>query len=582
VAAGSTRYVAPSGDNTDNDCTAQAAPCQTIQYAVDQADAGDTISIVTGTYDESVQIRKSLTLLGSGATGSGRSTIDGDGSDPSIFVDGIDTNSPPNVTVEQVDVSDNQTDGILVDAASLIVTDSAVSHNGDNGIDVEGQSTAGITSSTVESNAQNGVLVDSRNDATGAPTVTVDRSTVDSNLHGGVDVEDGEGDVTGSTLDGNIGAGMVLDGAGASGSLTRSTVSNTDPFTDGGGDPFGGGVLVFPGGGVTIDTSTIYGNTGQGVFSDLGNTTIDNSTISGTRPPASGSTAPAGGIAVDTAAAPPHAPVPEADSSAALTVTGTVVADNISVNDCNGTVTDGGYNLDSDGSCGWTHKASISHGHARLGPLAGNTGPTQTVLPAASSDAIDAIPAGAASCSTSAKDQRGVSRPQGHRCDIGAVEVRRGPQITARVTSAHGTRHGWYRTPVTVHFTCTTHGAPLTRPCPSAVTLRHSGRGQSVTRTITATEGGTHTVKVRHLDIDRVKPHVRVRGVRDGAVYTGTAPRPRCVAHDALSGVASCHVVVHKHKRTLTYRAVATDRAGNKRRVSGHYRMRAAALRNTP
>jgi hypothetical protein len=41
-------------------------------------------------------------------------------------------------------------------------------------------------------------------------------------------------------------------------------------------------------------------------------------------------------------------------------------------------------------------------------------------------------------------------------------------------------------------------------------------------------------------------------------------------------------VMVHKHGRSFTYKAAATDRAGNKRRVSGSYRMRAAALHNTP
>jgi hypothetical protein len=572
VAAVSTRYVAPTGEDSDNDCTVSASPCQTIQYAVDQANAGDSISIARGTYGESVQIHKSLTLVGSGATGSGRSTIDGDGSDPSIFVDGFDTNSPPDVTVEDLDVSGNQADdGILVDGGSLTVRASRVSTNQDNGIDVDGPSTAHVTGSTVNGNGQDGVHVDNPNDETSAPTVIVALSTVDRNGDGGVIVYQGEADVTSSTLGSNFGAGMVLAGGETSGSLTTSTVSNTVPITNAGGDPFGGGVLVFPGGGVTIDTSTIYRNTGQGVLSYVGSvTTIENSTISGTRRPASGNTLPAGGIAVATN---PNAPAQVDDSSAALTVTGTIVADNTSIDDCSGAVTDDGYNLDSDGSCAWTTTHSISNGHAKLGPLADNTGPTETLLPAKGSDAIDAIPTGSANCTKSAKDQRGVSRPQRSRCDIGAVEVRPAPQISARVTSRHGTRHGWYRTPVTVHFTCITHGATLTRPCPSAVTLSHSAGGQSVTRRITATDGGTDTVRVRRLNIDRVKPHVRVTGVHDGAVYTGTPPRPRCVARDALSGVASCHVAVHKHGRRFVYRAVATDRAGNKRTVSGSYRM---------
>jgi hypothetical protein len=57
-----------------------------------------------------------------------------------------------------------------------------------------------------------------------------------------------------------------------------------------------------------------------------------------------------------------------------------------------------------------------------LGPLADNGGPTQTRLPQQGSPLLDAIPA--AECAPEiATDQRGVARPQGGFCDIGAVEV---------------------------------------------------------------------------------------------------------------------------------------------------------------
>lgn len=55
----------------------------------------------------------------------------------------------------------------------------------------------------------------------------------------------------------------------------------------------------------------------------------------------------------------------------------------------------------------------------KLGPLADNGGPTMTIAPAADSPARDA--ASAAACP--ATDQRGVSRPQGSGCDIGAYEL---------------------------------------------------------------------------------------------------------------------------------------------------------------
>jgi predicted outer membrane repeat protein len=59
-----------------------------------------------------------------------------------------------------------------------------------------------------------------------------------------------------------------------------------------------------------------------------------------------------------------------------------------------------------------------------LGPLADNGGSTLTMLPGADSPAVDA--GNDATCAASlvnGLDQRGFPRPQGHHCDIGAVEV---------------------------------------------------------------------------------------------------------------------------------------------------------------
>ena len=61
-----------------------------------------------------------------------------------------------------------------------------------------------------------------------------------------------------------------------------------------------------------------------------------------------------------------------------------------------------------------------------LGALANNGGPTQTLLPQTGSPLIDAIPTSTCGSGPSAgitTDQRGVTRPQGPACDIGAVEV---------------------------------------------------------------------------------------------------------------------------------------------------------------
>jgi hypothetical protein len=58
--------------------------------------------------------------------------------------------------------------------------------------------------------------------------------------------------------------------------------------------------------------------------------------------------------------------------------------------------------------------------------LANNGGPTKTVALLRGSPALNAIPKGENGCATAtdriATDQRGVARPQGPACDIGAFE----------------------------------------------------------------------------------------------------------------------------------------------------------------
>lgn len=75
-----------------------------------------------------------------------------------------------------------------------------------------------------------------------------------------------------------------------------------------------------------------------------------------------------------------------------------------------------GHNLSSDRSCFLTAPGDHPGTDPQLGPLAGNGGPTWTQALLAGSPAIDA----ATACP--ARDQRGVARPQGRRCDIGAYE----------------------------------------------------------------------------------------------------------------------------------------------------------------
>lgn len=92
-------------------------------------------------------------------------------------------------------------------------------------------------------------------------------------------------------------------------------------------------------------------------------------------------------------------------------------------------VTDDGYNISDDTTCGFSATGSQNSTNPMLAGLANNGGPTQTIALLLGSPAIDAIPA--ADCTDQSSppqpittDQRGMPRPDAAEdvCDIGAYE----------------------------------------------------------------------------------------------------------------------------------------------------------------
>jgi hypothetical protein len=164
---------------------------------------------------------------------------------------------------------------------------------------------------------------------------------------------------------------------------------------------------------VTLTASTLSGNSstgeGGGIFTAVGVLDLTESTLSNNRGTGGG-----GGIYND---------------SGTLSAAGTIVADSSAGADCAGfqnVTDDAGYNLADDGSCGFTGPHSMSDTDPYLGPLNNNGGPTATQAPALGSPALDQIPLGTTGNGVTlcpGTDQRGVARPQGPECDIGAVEL---------------------------------------------------------------------------------------------------------------------------------------------------------------
>jgi uncharacterized delta-60 repeat protein len=103
----------------------------------------------------------------------------------------------------------------------------------------------------------------------------------------------------------------------------------------------------------------------------------------------------------------------------AVMMTNTIVCCASSQTNVYGAIIDGGHNICSDGSANFTSPSSYSKVDPLLGPLGayGGLTPTLSLLPA--SPAIDA--GDDSVCPPT--DQRGVPRPKGSACDIGAFEL---------------------------------------------------------------------------------------------------------------------------------------------------------------
>src|SRR4029077_11250747 len=111
---------------------------------------------------------------------------------------------------------------------------------------------------------------------------------------------------------------------------------------------------------------------------------------------------------------------------ASTTLVMTILANPVGGSNCNTNgkaFIDNGYNLASDSSCGLSSaQHSLSSTNPQLVALASNGGATQTMALPLTSPAVNAIPTSFNGCSGST-DQRGVARPQGAGCDVGAFET---------------------------------------------------------------------------------------------------------------------------------------------------------------
>jgi hypothetical protein len=188
--------------------------------------------------------------------------------------------------------------------------------------------------------------------------------------------------------------------------LTDSTISGNRAGRNGGGL---GATLMYCNFPETVTNVTFSGNTaatldstGVGGGLTISSTILTNVTITGNSAP----TGHGGGVA-------------SAGSCLMTILLNTIVAGSGPGGGCSGTLPSDGHNISSDDTCNFNGPGDQNSTDPLLGVLAGNGGPTATHALLPGSPAIDA----GDDLRCPAVDQRGVLRPQGGPCDVGAYEV---------------------------------------------------------------------------------------------------------------------------------------------------------------
>jgi len=388
VVQAATIYVDESAPGANNG-SSWANAYTDLQTALAAASSGDEIWVAKGTYKPgtvqtaSFQLKNGVALYGGYPSGGGSR-----------------------------DWKNNET--IL--SGDLIGNDADWANRSDNSYHVVigsgTNNTAVLDGFTVSSGCANGTYPNERGggmyNSPGSPTVSnCTFSGNKANAGGGVQNESSSPTVTNCTFSGNeaqVGGGMY-NIAGSNPTVTNCTFSGNTAWP--GSEPGGGG-MYNDNSSPTVTNCTFSGNTGGDNGGGMCN--FDNSSPTVTNCTFSGNTASGGsggGIY---------------NTGSNTTLKNTILAGN-APDDCYGSVTSLGYNLEGSTTCGCTQTTDQQNTDPLLGPLQDNGGPTYTCALLPGSPAIDAIPPpynGAP-----ATDQRGVTRPQpaGGYCDIGAVEM---------------------------------------------------------------------------------------------------------------------------------------------------------------
>jgi hypothetical protein len=350
-------------------------------------------------------------------------------------------------------------------------------------------------------------------------TVNISGLTVENgsgNPAGGILFPSGTLTLTNDTFSGNQGyfAGAIDEYA--AGQLTATG----DTFTGNSGAD--GGAIFTRGTTTTLTDDTFYGNSGT----NGGALAVGGGTVTATDDTFAGNSASSAGAAIYNSGF-------GGGETGQVTIADSVLADSTAGQDCSGSVTDGGYNVDDDGSCQLSSSTgSLSDNpNIGLGPLQYNGGTTETAAIGTNSSAFELVPP--ANC-TVATDQRGDPRPgvSGQNCDAGAYEYQAAAQTISWPGEPTAGRVGQKRTlsatgggsgnPVVFSIDATSGKGACYVSGPDGTALRLTAGGTCV---IDANQAGGNG----YLPAPQVQDSFKVIRIAQTITFTSTPPKPALV-----------------------------------------------------
>jgi CSLREA domain-containing protein len=361
-------------------------------------------------------------LPGAHVTLSGMTIRNGD---PGGNADGGGIRVLGSLTLSNSSIDSNHGGGISNNGGGLVLRDVSVTNN-TSGYGILNQNLAALNfdGGSVSGNQGGGI-------SNATSSATLNHLLIADNTSGG-GVRNGGSNLThltlsNSTVTGNAatsGGGISNAGVGAVVDIYSTSIIANKASVSGGG--------IFNNGSLTVSGSTINQNqarSGGGIDHFGGNLSLTNDTLSGNAASDNG-----GGLYNRSAAILTNVTLSDNtangpgtggnifNDTAQIALRNTIVANSEADGNCfnsDGFVTSTGHNLDSGNTCGFGSPGDLTVTDPLLGPLHGNGGPTLTraLLPGSPAiDHADRLPCPAV-------DQRGVSRPQGSGCDIGAYEA---------------------------------------------------------------------------------------------------------------------------------------------------------------